>query len=82
MKLEWRRHPGYGNTKDSHVVGGGSFLATLMIEAVQPGPVSMLMVWARSEKRLLRRARVMLTEWEQKHRCSDGEALLTSLPIT
>jgi hypothetical protein len=83
MKLTWRRHPNYGHPhrRGNQVVGGVTFEATLLIAAEQPGPISMIMVAARTEKRLLRTARHMLTVWERRHNRSDGEALLTVLPV-
>lgn len=83
MKLTWRRHPNYGHphTRGNQVVGGGSFLATLLIAAEQPGPVSMIMVRERTEKRLLAKARRVLAAWERKHSRVTGEARLTVLPI-
>lgn len=82
MKLTWRRHPGYGNTKDSHVVGGGSFLATLWIEALQPGPVSVIVIHECSEKLLRRKGDRSLGKWERRHHCTEGTAIGTILPIT
>ena len=82
MRLTWRRHPGYGDTKTSHVVGGGRFAATLMIVAEQPGPVSMIVLYERSEKLLRRKGDKSLRKWERRHHCTDGTATGIILPIT
>lgn len=83
MTLTWRRHPNYGNPHErgGRVVGGGSFMATLLITTEQPGPLSMIMLTARDEPRLLAKARRVLSAWQLKHKGSDGKALLTVLPI-
>ena len=93
MKLTWHRHPNFGNPHPCRRSDRArcKFEGTLFIAAsanaserawgLPCGPVSMIVLAERSEKRLVPKADRSRAKWERRQNRVDGTAELTSYPV-